>query len=84
MPSTLSGVIQDEMEARGWSEDDVMAMLPDPVDKLCASFAIHYDDLRASGHDVRLDEHTAKVLSRVFDVSSGFFLNLTAMEAEDA
>lgn len=64
--------IQEELDARGWSHDDLHAKLgPDPIDHLAV-------DIVLAVHDKNLivDEQTAAALGRAFDVSPEFFLNL--------
>lgn len=72
---SLSKFLQEEMEAREWTEDDLNSRITDPVDQ-CAVFLAVYGD----GVNFILDEHTAKVLGRIFDVNSQFFINLKRSE----
>ena len=67
----LSSYLQEEMAARGWDDDYIESVITDPVDQCSVFLAIYIEDKK-----LILDQHTAKLLSRLFDVSSEFFINL--------
>ncbi len=67
----LSGFLQEEMKARGWTDSDVFSKMTDNVDQAAVFFAIYCEE-----PEVILDKHTAKLLSMIFDVPSQFFINL--------
>lgn len=67
----LTHFLQEEMAARGWDDSDIESRITDPVDQCSVFLAIYVEE-----EGLVLDQHTAKVLSRLFDVSSDFFINL--------
>ena len=67
----LADYLQEEMEARGWDDGEIYSILADPVDQCAAFLAIYSQEA-----SFILDQRTATVLSRLFDVSSEFFMNL--------
>ncbi len=73
----LCEYLQEEMEVREWTDADLYSRLPDPVDQ-CAAFLAIYGE----NNKTILDDHTAKVLSRLFDVSSELFKNLNNAQRE--
>lgn len=69
--------IQEEMDARGWSEEDVALRMGGrrefDYNLLCLGLMLHVHDKR-----LILDLETAEGLGRAFDVSPELFLNLDA------
>lgn len=69
--------IQEEMDARGWSEEDVARRMGDQraygMNMLCLGFILHVHD-----RNLILDRETAEGLSLAFGVSAELFLNLDA------
>jgi HTH-type transcriptional regulator/antitoxin HigA len=64
--------IRKEMDARGWTDDDLHARLgDDPVAHCAVDLILHVAD-----KDLILDASTAGALGRAFDVSPQFFINL--------
>lgn len=68
----LSVFLREEMEARGWSLDDLRARLPvDPVTWCAVDLTLAVDD-----PNLILDADTAKALGAAFNVSPEYFMNL--------
>lgn len=68
---SLAKFLQEEMKARDWTDADIESRVTNTADRRAAFLAIHSEDLAFI-----LDDHTATVLSRVFDVDYQFFINL--------
>jgi hypothetical protein len=66
----LSVFIEDEMKARGWTEDDLYRAV---AGDLAAFLAV---SLLLAVPEVNLDEYTAKWLGLIFDTSPEYWLNL--------
>ena len=73
----LCEYLQEEMQARGWADDDIYARIDGPVDQCAAYLAIYGEE-----KGLILDAHTASVLSRLFDVSTEFLTNLNRSAQE--
>lgn len=79
----LGVILQDEMDARGWTSFDVALRMGGStshevaVDHCCVELALHIRD-----PDLILDEETARKLGRAFDVNPQYFLNLSAAYRE--
>lgn len=67
--------IQDELDARGWTTDDLAVRMGGDaaMNKLTVDLLIHVPD-----KNMILDTETAEGLSRAFGVSAQFFLNIDA------
>lgn len=72
---SLAEALGDEMEARGWTTDDVAARMgPDPH-----NYAIAPLLLCVSSDELKMTDDVFAGLSRAFDVSEQFFRNCDAM-----
>lgn len=65
--------IKDEMKARGWTEDDLLARIPGMLDRLAVQLITNVEN-----KNLIMDPATATALGKAFDVSPQFFLNLDA------
>lgn len=65
--------LREEMEARGWDDQDIIRRSPDGATALSMLMAVHVDS-----PNLLLDRDTAIALSRAFGVSEQYFINLDA------
>ena len=75
----LSEILQEEMKARGWDDDYIDYILPDPAENIAVSLAIYLED-----KPFILDQGTANLLSKIFDIRSDFFINMNKADLEKA
>lgn len=74
-----SELIRDEIEARGWSLDDLAMRMAGRdreqfgIQRLALDF---YFDVGPTEPDLRMGEDSARMMAAVFDVDTDYFINL--------
>ncbi len=70
----IGSFIREEMEARGWDDDDILRRCSDPIDGLACLLITHVDD-----PGLLLDRQTATALGAIFGVSAEYWVKLDAI-----
>ena len=72
----LAEILGDEMEARGWTTDDVAIQMGGDEDEIAKNMLIVMLLLSVQKEGLVIGDKTLAGLTRAFDVDTAFFLNI--------